>query len=139
MEGNRPRGAHAALTIGLLAAALSLSACDGKDKAPQGQAPAPSVTVAQPLARKVTDWDEYTGRFTAVQSVELRARVSGYLDSIKFTDGQLVEKGQLLFVIDPRPFQATLDKARADLKVEESRRDLAQLDLARATKLLAAR
>src|SRR5579859_1845697 len=137
MEGIRPSANPSRVTACLMMAALLLSACDGKDKAPQAPA-APSVTVAQPLAKKVTDWDEYTGRFTAVQSVELRARVSGYLDQIKFTDGQLVEKGQLLFVIDPRPFQATLDKARADLKVEESRRDLDQLDLARATKLLAA-
>ena len=137
MEGTRTSGPFSRTMIGLALVGILLSACDKKDKAAQGPA-APSVTVAQPLAKKVTDWDEYTGRFTAVQSVELRARVSGYLDSIKFTDGQLVDKGQLLFVIDPRPFQATLDKARADLKVEESRRDLAQLDLARATKLLAA-
>jgi RND family efflux transporter MFP subunit len=138
MEGIRTTGSFFPIPAGLLLAAALLAGCDGKDKAAPAPQP-PSVTVAQPLAKKVTDWDEYTGRFTAVQSVELRARVSGYLDSIKFTDGQLVEKGQLLFVIDPRPFQATLDKARADLKVEESRRDLAQLDLTRATKLLAAR
>src|SRR5262249_52224582 len=98
MEGNRPSGTQSRILAGLMPGAALLSACDGKDKAPQGQAAAPSVTVAQPLARKVTDWDEYTGRFAAVQSVELRARVSGYLDEIKFTDGQLVEKGQLLFV-----------------------------------------
>jgi RND family efflux transporter MFP subunit len=138
MEGNRTSGIPARILIGLALMGLSLSGCGKQAQAPQGQS-APPVTVAQPLAKKITDWDEYTGRFTAVQSVELRARVSGYLDSIKFTDGQLVDKGQLLFVIDPRPFQATLDKARADLKVEESRRDLAQLDLARAVKLLAAR
>ena len=138
MEGIRTSGIPARTLIGLALIGFSLSGCGKPAQTPQGQS-APPVTVAQPLAKKVTDWDEYTGRFTAVQSVELRARVSGYLDSIKFTDGQLVEKGQLLFVIDPRPFQATLDKARADLKVEESRRDLAQLDLARATKLLAAR
>lgn len=136
MAGNRP----SALTMaGLLAAALLLSACDGKDKGQQGQAQPPSVTVAQPLAKKVTDWDEYTGRFTAVQSVELRAQVSGYLDAIKFTDGQLVEKGQVLFAIDPRPYQAVLEKAQADLQVQESRQELAASDLARAAKLLAAR
>jgi len=138
MEGIRTSGSPVRTLIGLALIGFSLSGCGKPAPAPQGQS-GPPVTVAQPLAKKVTDWDEYTGRFTAVQSVELRARVSGYLDSIKFTDGQLVDKGQLLFVIDPRPFQATLDKAKADLKVEESRRDLAQLDLARATKLLAAR
>jgi RND family efflux transporter MFP subunit len=136
MEGIRTSG-FLVRALCLALAGLALSACGKKDQAGQG-AVAPSVTVAQPLTKKVTDWDEYTGRFTAVQSVELRARVSGYLDGIKFTDGQLVEKGQLLFVIDPRPFQATLEKAQADLKREESRQELATSELARATKLLAA-
>ena len=132
MEGRKACGKLVGALLILL-----LAACGKDDKSAQAPA-APPVTVAQPLAKKVTDWDEYTGRFTAVQSVELRAQVSGYLDQIKFTDGQLVEKGQLLFVIDPRPYQATLDKAKADLQVAESRRDLATSDLARATKLLAA-
>jgi len=123
----------AALSLSILA----LAACgDGnKSGAPPGP---PPVTVAQPLAKKVTDWDEYTGRFVAVQSVELRARVSGYLDKILFKDGQLVEKGQLLFEIDPRPFRAAADKAEADLKSAESRRDLAASELVRAGKLLQA-
>lgn len=118
---------------------LALAACGDGDKAKNsaGGGP-PSVTVAAPLKQKITDWDEYTGRFTAVQSVELRARVSGYLDAIKFTDGQLVEKGQLLFVIDPRPFQAALDKAQADLKQQQSRQELAASELLRAAKLLEA-
>jgi RND family efflux transporter MFP subunit len=118
---------------------LALASCGDGDKAKNsaGGGP-PPVTVAAPLKQKITDWDEYTGRFTAVQSVELRARVSGYLDAIKFTDGQLVEKGQLLFVIDPRPFQAALDKAQADLKQQQSRQELAASELLRAAKLLEA-
>jgi RND family efflux transporter MFP subunit len=121
--------------LALLLIQLALTGCGDQDKAAQTPSP-PPVTVALPLTRRVTDWDEYTGRFVAVQSVEVRARVSGYLDAIKFTDGQMVEKGQLLFVIDPRPFQAALDKAEADLRREASRQELAVSELARATKLL---
>lgn len=127
--------------LGLLSVCLIslLAACDDKPKPAANAAAPPPVTIAQPLTQKVTDWDEYTGRFVAMQSVELRARVSGYLDEIKFKDGQLVEKGQLLFVIDPRPFRAALDKAQADLKQQESRQVLAASELQRATKLLEAR
>jgi RND family efflux transporter MFP subunit len=123
--------------LALLLIQAALAGCGDQNKAAQTAAP-PPVTVALPLSRRVTDWDEYTGRFVAVQSVEVRARVSGYLDAIKFTDGQLVERGQLLFVIDPRPFQAALDKAEADLRREVSRQELAVSELARATKLLEA-
>ena len=123
--------------LALLLIQAALAGCGDQNKAAQTAAP-PPVTVALPLSRRVTDWDEYTGRFVAVQSVEVRARVSGYLDAIKFTDGQLVERGQLLFVIDPRPFQAALDKADADLRREVSRQELAVSELARATKLLEA-
>jgi RND family efflux transporter MFP subunit len=130
------RGKVGSTAFVLLGLGLLASGCGEEKKAANQSAP-PSVTVAQPLTRKVTDWDEFTGRFVAVQSVELRARVSGYLDEIKFTDGQMVEKGQLLFVIDRRPFQATLDKNQADLKREESRQELAALELVRAAKLLA--
>lgn len=77
--------------------------------------PAANVTVARPTVKKITEWDEFTGRFVAVDSVEVRARVSGYLDSIAFTDGQIVKKGDLLFKIDPRPFEAALAAAQADL------------------------
>ncbi|MEE3622647.1 efflux RND transporter periplasmic adaptor subunit [Nitrospirillum sp. BR 11752] len=118
--------------------ALALSGCGDKHPPAAAAAP-PAVTVAQPLPRKIVDWDEFTGRFEAVQTVELRARVSGYLEQIKFRDGQLVQKGDLLFVIDPRPFQATLDKANADLQREKTRQALAVSELKRAAQLLAAR
>ena len=77
--------------------------------------PPPAVTVATPVKRTVTDYDEYVGRFAAVNSVEVRARVSGYLDAVHFKDGQIVKQGDLLFTIDKRPFQNTLDQARANL------------------------
>ncbi|MEM9279326.1 MAG: biotin/lipoyl-binding protein, partial [Pseudomonadota bacterium] len=78
------------------------------------QGPLP-VDVATPLVKTIVDWDEYTGRFEAVQRVEIRPRVSGYLEAINFRDGQLVKKCDLLFLIDPRPFQTTLDSAKAQL------------------------
>lgn len=99
----------------------------------------PKVTVSQPVVREVVEWDEYTGRLEAVESVEVRARVSGYLQSIHFKDGQIVKKGDLLFVIDPRPYQAELDRAEAELKLARARLKLAQDNLARAKKLLSAR
>jgi RND family efflux transporter MFP subunit len=75
----------------------------------------PAVVVAQPLKQSVTDWDDYSGRFEAVDMVEVRPRVAGAIQSVHFQDGQHVQKGQLLFVIDPRPFEAQMAKARADL------------------------
>ncbi|MEE2692581.1 MAG: efflux RND transporter periplasmic adaptor subunit [Pseudomonadota bacterium] len=74
-----------------------------------------NVTVSVPTSKKITEWDEYTGRFQAIDSVEVRARVSGYLTEVAFTDGDIVEQGDLLFRIDPRPFQAELDAAEANL------------------------
>jgi RND family efflux transporter MFP subunit len=101
--------------------------------------PPPKVTVSQPVVRELIEWDEYTGRLEAVESVEVRARVSGYLESIHFKDGQIVKKGDLLFVIDPRPYQAELDQTEAELKLAKARLKLAQDNLARAKKLLSAR
>ncbi len=102
-------------------------------------APPPKVTVSQPLVRELIEWDEYTGRLEAVDSVEVRARVNGYLQSIHFQDGQIVKKGDLLFVIDPRPYQAEMDQAQAELKLAKARLQLAHDNLARAKKLLSAR
>src|SRR6187397_1310759 len=93
----------------LLAVALLIAGC-GEQKPPAGPPP-PSVTVAEPIKRTVFDYDEYVGRFIAVNSVDIRARVSGYLESVHFTDGQLVKQGDLLFTIDRRPFQNALDQA----------------------------
>jgi pyruvate/2-oxoglutarate dehydrogenase complex dihydrolipoamide acyltransferase (E2) component len=96
----------------------------------------PVVTVSKPLQDKVTEWDEYTGRFVAVATVEIRARVSGFIDSIHFKDGQVVKQGDLLFVIDPRPYRLTVDQAKADLDRTRAKLDIATLDLERATPLV---
>ncbi len=94
-----------------------------------------AVDVAQPLVRTVREWDEYTGRFEAVERVEMRARVSGYVKSVDFKDGAIVEKGDLLFVIDPRPFEATLQAAEARLAIARARLKLAEAQLSRAQQL----
>jgi multidrug efflux pump subunit AcrA (membrane-fusion protein) len=97
--------------------------------------PALPVTVSKPQTTQVTEWDEFTGQFEAVDSVEIRARVSGYLDTIGFQDGQMVNKGDLLFVIDPRPFQITLNSAQSALNSANARLTLAKQQLERAQKL----
>ena len=94
------------------------------------------VTVSQPIERQVVDHDEYTGRTTAVEEVEVRARVSGYLVKVNFTEGAEVPKGELLFQIDPRPFQATLDAAKGQVAQWEAKRARAEADVTRNQRLL---
>ena len=104
----------------------------------EAQAPgAPPVTVATPLAQKVVDWDEFTGRFEAVQTVDVRARVGGYIQAVHFRDGQMVQQGQLLFTLDPRPAQAALAQAQAQAAQAQSQIVLARANLARSESLLA--
>jgi len=120
-------------TAALLGAVVvSLSGC-GKG-AEQAQAP-PEVMVAQVLSQKITDWDEYTGRFQAIDTVEVRPRVSGYIDQILFREGQPVTKGDTLIVIDPRPYQAEFDRAKANLALAKAQRELATLEAERVHKL----
>src|ERR1700719_2857759 len=91
----------------MIALAPALAAC-GQAQSQAAAPPAPpAVTVAKPVCKMLADQDEYVGRFVAVESVEVRARVSGYLDAIHFRDGQIVKKGELLFTIDRRPFEIT--------------------------------
>lgn len=96
---------------------------------------APAVDVAKPLVKKVREWDEYTGRFEAVEHVELRARVSGYLQIVHFKDGQVVNKGDLLFTIDRRPFEAELAAAKARLESAKAQLKLAEAELQRGRQL----
>jgi RND family efflux transporter MFP subunit len=106
---------------------------------PSAPTPPPTVTVAQPLAKRITEWDEYTGRFVAKQRVEVRARVSGYLDSVHFHEGQVVEAGQLMFVIDQRPFIANVERARANLAQADTQLRVAQLEFERGKRLAASK
>ncbi len=119
---------------------LMLVACEkNSSQPPPPEQPAPQVTVATPLVKDVTDWDEFTGRLYAVESVEIQPRVSGYLQSIHFEEGSLVKAGDLLYVIDPRPYQAILDQAKAELTRARAALELAENDLTRAEKLYKSR
>jgi RND family efflux transporter MFP subunit len=109
----------------------------GRDNAAVAAPPLPVVTVAAPLVRDITEWDDYVGRFEASRAVEVRPRVSGQLVGVHFTDGQIVRKGQLLFTIDARPFNAALAEARADAASARSDLELARVNLARANRLIA--
>jgi RND family efflux transporter MFP subunit len=118
-----------------LFSALGLVSC-GEAPKPAAAPPPPAVTVAKPVVRSVVDKDEYVGRFVAVDSVEVRARVSGYLEKIHFVDGQQVKQGDLLFTIDRRPFQTTLDQTRANLAQVRANLAFAESDLNRASQLV---
>lgn len=124
-----PAGLRSMVTMLALAA---LAACGGE---PQQAPPPPPVTVATPLVREVADWDDYVGRFEAVESVEVKPRVSGYLQRVHFRDGDFVRAGQLLFTIDQRPAQALLDQARAQLARAEATLVNARTELARSRAL----
>jgi RND family efflux transporter MFP subunit len=129
---------HSYLLVAAAAgAALLLSACGRNEAAVPKAAPLPQVTVAAAISRKVTEFDEFTGRFEAVDRVEVRPRVSGYISSVNFTEGSEVRKGDVLFVIDQRPYVAERDKARAQLAQARSQLVLAKSERDRATKLVA--
>ena len=119
------------------AAALAVSGCARNEAAEQKAGPPlPQVTVAAAISRQVTEFDEFTGRFEAVERVEVRPRVSGYISSVNFKDGSEVRKGDVLFVIDPRPYVAERDKARAQLAQARSQLALARSERDRATQLV---
>jgi RND family efflux transporter MFP subunit len=116
----------------LMLSSLILPGIAGKALAQGGP---PPVTVSQPVKKNVVEWDEYTGQFAAVDSVEIRAQVSGYLTEIHFQDGQFVKKGDLLMVIDPRPFEIARDSALAQQAQAVAKLDLANQQLQRTTQL----
>jgi RND family efflux transporter MFP subunit len=125
---------------GLILASLALlllAGCGSNSAPAQNAAPAPpAVTIAKPEKRTIVDQDEYVGRFVAVDSVEVRSRLSGYLASVNFTDGQMVKKGDLLFTIDRRPFQIVLEQARANLAQARANLAYTENDLARGQHLV---
>ena len=113
---------------------ISTAGCSGSGGA-QSSTPPPEVSVAQVLQRPVKDWDEFTGRLQAVETVEIRPRVSGYIDLVAFTEGKVVKRGDLLFIIDPRPYKADRDRAAADLKRFRTTLDLAKIEQQRVQRL----
>ena len=127
------RAARAARLAGLIAA-MALAGCGQGQQ--QNAAPLPAVTVANPVQRTVVDQDEYVGRFAAVNSVEIRSRLSGYLAQIHFTDGQMVKQGDLLFTIDRRPFEIVLEQMKANLAQARANLAFTEADLQRGQQLL---
>ncbi|WP_225706960.1 efflux RND transporter periplasmic adaptor subunit [Bradyrhizobium cenepequi] len=119
------------MLIALATSALALSGCGDKPQQ-QAAAPPPAVTVAQPTKRTVTDWDEFTGRFEAIEEIQVRARVGGFVTSVEFRDGAIVRTGDLLYVIDPRPFEAVALQADGQLSDARARSELARRELDRA-------
>jgi membrane fusion protein, multidrug efflux system len=114
--------------------AVTLTGCGDKAPQPAAAAPAP-VTVAQPTKRTVTDWDEFTGRFEAVEEVQVRARVGGFVTSVEFRDGAFVNTGDLLYVIDSRPFEAVAEQANGQLSDARAKAELGKRELDRALTL----
>jgi len=113
---------------------LVLTACKVESAAP---AAAPTVLVSMPVQREVTGWDSFSGRFEATDTVDVRARVGGYIEQVAFRDGALVKKGDLLFVIDPRPYQAAVEQAEGRLAEARSQLQLASIEMGRADRLIA--
>ncbi|MGH8309756.1 MAG: efflux RND transporter periplasmic adaptor subunit [Steroidobacteraceae bacterium] len=97
--------------------------------------PPPQVTAAKVVSKRISDWDEFTGRFRAVETVAVRPRASGYIGEVRFDEGQMVRKDEVLYIIDPRPYQADYDRARAGLALAQSQRELAGLEAARVERL----
>ncbi|MFZ2508056.1 MAG: efflux RND transporter periplasmic adaptor subunit [Steroidobacteraceae bacterium] len=128
----RPHGPVVALM-----AALSVAACGGQNE--QQGFPPPDVSVSTVVQKSITEWDDYSGHVEAVDSAEIRARVSGHLNGVHYREGGLVKQGQLLFTIDDREYAAATDAARANLARAESRLKLAQQELTRAESLISAR
>jgi len=129
---------HRAPAALCLLAALALAACDGGAEGEAGASaapPPPEVTVAHPRVQKLVEWTEFTGRFEAIEWVDVRARITGYLSTADFRDGQVVERGQILFVIDPRPFEVAFDRAKADLARAEAQVRLADIEFQRIADL----
>src|SRR5258708_7424289 len=117
--------------------AVTLSGCGNNPSQPAAAAAAaPPVTVAQPVKRTVTDWDEFTGRFEAVEEVQVRARVGGFVTSVEFRDGAFVRAGDLLYVIDSRPFEAGAPPAGGQLSDARAKAELAKRDLDRGLSLV---
>ncbi|MBO6101837.1 MAG: efflux RND transporter periplasmic adaptor subunit, partial [Opitutales bacterium] len=134
MAKNRKKQILQALTLSL--ALFCVCGCGKAKKSEPAARPAPVVYVERPEKRSVEIWDSFTARLAGEKSVEVRSRVSGYLEKICFSDGQFVKEGDILFVIDPRPFQAVVNQCKAKVKELEARIKLAENNLTRAEELV---
>jgi len=121
------------LIFAVVSGALVLASCGRPPGG--GVASPPEVTAAKVIVKRLHDWDEFTGRFQAVDTVEVRPRVSGYIDRAAFTEGKMVNEGDLLFLIDPCPYQVEYQRAKAALMFARSQYDLAQIEATRVQKL----
>jgi multidrug efflux system membrane fusion protein len=122
--------------LGSLAVLLAVTLSGCGDKPAQPAAAAPPVTVAVPTKRTVTDWDEFTGRFEAIEEVSIRARVGGFVTNVEFKDGDMVHAGDLLYIIDPRPFEAVATQADGQLADARAKEELAKRELDRGLNLV---
>jgi multidrug efflux system membrane fusion protein len=120
--------------VGILSILLTATGCKKKSALQQGPLPVNVITV---IEKEVNEWDEFTGRLEAVESVEIRPRVSGYITEIHFEAGAIIKKGDLLYVIDPRPYQADFDRASAEFERTQAELKLSQIELDRAKELRA--
>jgi multidrug efflux system membrane fusion protein len=126
-----------AVACACLAAAVATVGCQQHARQGPGPAEPPAVPVSKPVSRRVTEYVDFTGRTDAVEAVDVRARVTGYLVKLPFEEGAEVKKGDLLFEIDPRPYQAQLDQAAAQVKLNQASLELAQATLARDRRIAA--
>src|ERR1700676_2632164 len=120
--------------VGILLIFLTAAGCKKKSAPPPAALP---VNVLSVIEKEVNEWDEFTGRLEAVESVEVRPRVSGYITEIHFEAGVIVKKGDLLYVIDPRPYQADFDRAAAEVERMQAQLKLSQIELDRSKELRA--
>src|SRR5829696_9971653 len=135
--GGNMRNRRLAVPGVLSVAVLSLGALTlGRSKEPPAAPPLQAVTMAEVPQREISEWDEFTGRLQAVDQVEIRPRVSGYIQRVTFTEGREVRKGEVLFEIDPRPYQAELARAQAELERARSAAALARSEVQRAGRLV---
>jgi multidrug efflux system membrane fusion protein len=123
---------HSLIGVGVISIVLSAGGCKKSSAPEQGPLPVNVVTV---IEKEVNEWDEFTGRLEAVESVDIRPRVSGYITEIHFEAGAIIKKGDLLYVIDPRPYQADFDRAAAEFERMQAQLKLAQIELDRAKDL----
>lgn len=136
---NPGRGPRVARLVPVLLAAALAVACSSNAAPGDGAPPAPEVSVASVVAKPVRAWDAFSGRVSAVETVDLRPRVGGYVQRVAYEEGEAVRKGDLLFAIDPRPYRAALDRAEAELERARSEAKLARAQDTRAKALVEAR